>query len=39
MISAWWLFLIVPVSAFLGLFLACLMLAGSEIENRKDDDE
>ena len=22
MISAWWLFLIVPVSAFLGMFLA-----------------
>ena len=39
MISAWWLLLIVPGSAFLGMFLACLIVAGSEIEYRKDDDE
>lgn len=39
MISAWWLLLIVPASALVGLFLSALMIAGSEFENRKDDDE
>ncbi len=37
MISAWWLLLIVPFSGFLGMFLAALMLAGSEIEQRDEE--
>lgn len=39
MISAWWLLLIVPGSAVVGMFLSALMIAGSEFEHRKDDDE
>lgn len=38
MISAWWLFLIVPASAFAGMLVSALLLAGSEIK-RRDDDE
>ena len=37
MISAWWLLLIVPFSAFFGMLLAALILAGSEIEHRKEE--
>ena len=39
MISAWWLLLIIPVSATLGTLFAALILAGSEIESRKEREK
>lgn len=34
MISAWWLLLIVPVAAIIGLFAAALCRISSEVDNK-----
>ena len=34
MISAWWLFLIVPVSALVGFMLAAILAAGGRSETK-----
>ena len=36
MISAWWLFLIIPVSVIFGYFTAALMLITKEFPNDSD---
>lgn len=36
MISVWWLLLVVPASAFVGMLLSALLVASRD---RKDDDE
>lgn len=38
MISAWWLLLIIPFSASLGMFATCLLMAGNSRQIKKQGE-